>query len=87
MTEYPTVYWGGAPYIPGTVVPANVVGECGHLHRTPEAAEKCIERFNNAVKRGHGSQFYADMQVMEGVRWRENGTVMRLSGTTQPYNQ
>lgn len=61
MTTY---YFAGSTYLPGTRVPDNVTGQCPHRHRTPEAAERCIERLDRAIKRGHGRNAYCDRIVM-----------------------
>lgn len=57
-------YVAGAPYHPGTRMPTNVTGECPHRHRTPEAAERCIEQMDRAIKAGHGPNAYCDRQVV-----------------------
>jgi len=62
-------YRAGAPHHPSTTLPSNVTGECPHLHRTPEAAEACIDRHDRAIKRGHGRNAYSDRVVMMG-NWR-----------------
>lgn len=66
MTE-PLYFYAGAPLMPGTNLPSNVTGECGHKHRTPEAAERCITALDRAIKRGHGPNAYCDRVVM--ARW------------------
>lgn len=60
-----THYVAGAIWHPGTTLPANVTGECGHRHRTPEAAEACIARHDAAIKRGHGQNAYSDRVVVK----------------------
>lgn len=59
-----TIYIAGACYHPGTTLPNNVTGECPHRHRTPEAAQKCIDTLDASIKRGHGSNAYCDRIVM-----------------------
>lgn len=56
-------YSAGADYHPGTNLPANVTGECPHRHRTPEAAQRCIDQMSAAISRGHGNA-YCDRVVM-----------------------
>jgi len=50
---------------PGTNIPANVTGDCPHLHKTPEAARRCIDDMDRAIKRGHGSDAYCDRSIIE----------------------
>ena len=51
----PATYWfAGAPRIPGTGIPRNVMGDCGHRHRSPEAAQACIDAVDRAFKRRDG---------------------------------
>jgi hypothetical protein len=57
-------YYAGAPCIPGTGLPRNVTGNCPHEHRTPEAAQRCIDALDRAIKRGHGPNAYCDRIVM-----------------------
>ena len=80
MTETPEehtvtiTYTAGCKHHPGTGLPSNVVGECSHRHRTPEAAQRCIDSLDRSIKRGHGRHAYADQVVMAvdadtGDRW------------------
>lgn len=55
---------GSARMIPGTGLPANVTGDCPHRHRTPEAAQRCIDALDRSIKRGHGRNAYADRVVV-----------------------
>lgn len=57
-------YFAGGRRMPGTGLPANVTGDCPHRHRTPEAAERCIDDMDRAIKRGHGPNAYCDRIVM-----------------------
>jgi hypothetical protein len=59
-----THYVAGATWLPGTMVPNNVTGECPHKHRTPEAAQRCIDRLDRSIKRGYGPNAFADRHVM-----------------------
>jgi len=59
-----TWYSAGSEYHPGTNLPRSVTGECPHRHRTPEAARRCIEEMDAAIKRGHGRDAYCDRIVM-----------------------
>lgn len=63
-TSPPTTYRAGSPWLASTTMPANVTGECSHEHRTAEAAQRCIDAFDRAVKHGHGPDAYADRCVM-----------------------
>lgn len=58
-------YVAGSPWHAGTNLHRNVTGECPHHHRTPDAAQKCIDALDRAIKRGHGRNAYADRVVME----------------------
>ena len=61
-----TVYFGGAPYLPGTMLPNNVMGECGHFHRSPDAAQQCIDNANKRLKEQIGMATpYVDRHVMK----------------------
>lgn len=60
-----TYYVAGAMYAPGTTLPSNVTGECAHRHRTPEAAQRCIEDLDRSIKRGNGQHAYCDRVVIE----------------------
>ena len=42
-----------------------VCGPCGHSHRTAETAQRCAERHQRDVKRGHGPRAYSDRIVVE----------------------
>lgn len=57
-------FYAGAPNIPGTGMPRNVTGNCPHRHRTPEAAQRCIDAADRSIKAGHGPNAYADQIVM-----------------------
>lgn len=63
MTEM-TRYIAGGKRIPTTDLPGNVTGDCPHLHRTPQAAQACIEATDRAIKRGHGPNAYCDRIVL-----------------------
>lgn len=82
MANSRLVYFGGARYRAGTRLPGNVTGECGHHHRTPELAQRCIDRHDAAIKRGHGLNAYSDRVVM--VRTLVGGRV--VSGSTHPLS-
>ena len=84
-TTYRTRYFGGAKYKPGTNVPSNVTGECGHDHRTPEAARKCIDATDKAVKAGHGGNAYCDRVVMVQEFHNTDGKRYVVSGSTVPW--
>lgn len=60
-----THYVAGATWMPGTNLANNAMGECPHRHRTPEAAERCIDKLDRAVKRGNGPNAYCDRVVIE----------------------
>jgi hypothetical protein len=67
-------YRAGAPWHPGTNLPRNVTGECPHRHRTPQAAQRCIDELDRSIKNGHGAGAYCDRVVMaedhdNGGRW------------------
>ena len=57
-------YYAGAPYHFGTNLPNNVTGECGHEHKTPEAAQRCIDELDASIKRGSNGSGYCDRVVM-----------------------
>jgi hypothetical protein len=57
-------YYAGAPRRPGTPIPMNVTGDCPHRHRSPEAAQRCIDDMDRSIKRGHGQNAYCDRVVM-----------------------
>jgi hypothetical protein len=57
-------YYAGAPHRPGSNLPSNMTGECEHQHRTPEAAQRCIDALDASIKRGHGQSAYCDRRVM-----------------------
>lgn len=57
-------FFAGAARIPGTGLPGNVTGDCPHRHRTPEAAQRCIDAADRAIKAGHGPAAYSDRVVM-----------------------
>lgn len=57
-------YYAGAPRRPGSNLPNNVTGECKHRHKTPEAAQRCIDALDRSIKRGHGEAAYCDRVVM-----------------------
>lgn len=65
MTSTNSHYIAGAPFMPGTNLPSNVTGECPHRHRTPEAAQRCIDDMDRRIKRGHGRHAYCDRVVIE----------------------
>lgn len=46
----------------------SVRGHCGHHHRTPEAAARCVERDRRDCERAHG---YSDRHIVDsdGVVW------------------
>jgi len=79
------IFFAGAERPPGATLPTNVSGDCPHHHRTPEAAQRCIDQLDRSIKNGHGPNAYADREVMvqEG-RWR-NGKWWALSSTTEPW--
>lgn len=58
--------------ITGTNMPANLTGECPHLHRTPEAAQACIDRMA-AGPTGNG---LLHRPCRHAGRWREGGTTL-----------
>jgi len=70
-----TWYMAGAAWAPGTTMPDNVTGECGHRHRTPEAAQRCIDKLDRAIKRGHGPNAYCDRAVV----------IVRTTGAPEYY--
>ena len=76
-------FYAGAPFMPGTNLESNVTGECGHNHKTPEAAQKCIDDEDAAIKRGHGRNAYSDRIVMVAEHDTETGNY--LSGTTHVW--
>lgn len=55
----------------------SVRGGCGHLHRSVEAAERCIARDARAVRRGNGRDAYSDRAVyrVEARTARELGSL------------
>lgn len=57
-------YYAGAAPLPGTSVTSNVTGNCGHRHRSAEAAEACIAATDRAIKRYYGQNSYCDRVVM-----------------------
>lgn len=59
-----TYYSASAPYRPGTALPNNVMGDCGHRHRTAQGALACIRRVDRAVKRCYGPGAFCDRMVM-----------------------
>ena len=67
-------YYGGAPYHPGTSLPNNVTGECPHKHKTPGAAQRCIDDMTRSMREGHGPAAYCDRVVMVAEAVRERGT-------------
>lgn len=65
MTTTKVRYIAGAPWLPGTDVPRNVMGECAHSHRSAAAAQACIERTSSAIRRSPGNATaYCDRVVM-----------------------
>ncbi len=57
-------YAGGKRHL-GTNLPANVMGDCPHKHRTPAAARACIERFTRQIQSQEWSRSgYCDRIVM-----------------------
>lgn len=64
-----TYYYAGAPRHPGTPLPSNVTGECPHEHRSPEAAQRCIDELDRSIKRGTNGHGHADRVVM--VHWQD----------------
>lgn len=67
-----TRYWiAGGHNLPGHNLPGNVTGDCPHHHRTPEAAQHCIDRMDAAIKRGHGRNAYCDRVVIEVIDGRK----------------
>ena len=69
-----THWFAGGIRLPGTHMPSNVMGDCGHKHRSPEAAAECIDRTTRALHSQVGGQnYYCDRIVM--VR-RSDGTVV-----------
>jgi len=85
-STYRVRYFAGAPRHAGTTLPANVTGDCDHDHRTPEAAQACIEATDRAIKRGHGPNAYCDRIVMMQEIRREGGRRIVLSGTTEVWD-
>ncbi len=57
-------YIAGGKRHPGTNLPSNVTGDCAHLHRTPEAAQACIDDMDRSIKIGHGERAYCDRLVL-----------------------
>ena len=78
-------YFGGAPFHQGTNLPSNVTGECKHFHRTPAAAQKCIDQEDAAIKRGHGRTAYSDRIVMVQEGRRQAGRWIYAVGTTRAW--
>lgn len=76
-----TTYTAGAPWHAGTMLPTNVTGECPHEHRSPEAAQRCIDALDRSIKRGHGQHAHADRRVMVDHR-DDNGARV---GERHPY--
>jgi hypothetical protein len=79
MNAARTVFFGGAPRIPGTSLPSNVTGDCGHWHRTASAADECNRRHDKAIKKGHGRNAYSDRRVMTALVF--SGRI--IAGTTE----
>jgi len=73
-----TRWIAGGYNLPGTNVPANVTGDCPHLHLTSEAAQRCISATDKAIKRGHGRNAYCDRIVIEVEV--DHGHVRKLAG-------
>jgi hypothetical protein len=70
MSSY---YIAGAYNLPGTGVPGNVMGDCGHRHRTEDTAWDCLARTTRKVKRLYGEDAFCDRQVLlvvDGVKTR-----------------
>lgn len=64
-------FYAGAPRDASTGRVANTTGECEHHHQTPEAAQRCIDEMDRALKRANGPSAYCDRSVMvnrDGVR-------------------
>ena len=57
-------YYAGAPYHSGTNLPNNVTGECEHEHKTPKAAQRCIDELNASIERDSNGKGYCDRVVM-----------------------
>lgn len=57
-------YIAGAMNRAGDPTPNNVMGDCGHLHRTPEAAQDCIDQVQRGLAR-QSSGYYCDREVIE----------------------
>ena len=82
-----TVYFGGAPYLQGTMLPNNVMGECGHLHRSPDTAQQCIDKANKRLKKQIGmANCYVDRHVMQQEQVKVEGSWRVISGSTKPYS-
>ena len=58
-------YIAGGYNHPGTNLPSNVTGDCPHVHRSIEAAQKCIAEMDASIKRGQGRSAYCDRIVIE----------------------
>ena len=83
--ETRTIYFAGAPFIPGTGIPNNVTGECGHKHKTPEAAQSCIDKSNRSLQRSIGMHYsYIDRRVMRQDQIKVNEKWIVVSGMTKP---
>lgn len=77
-------FYAGAPLVPGTCQPNNVTGECGHQHKTPEAAQRCIDQMDRAIKIGHGKSAYCDRIVMTAIAV---GRDKIIGGSIQTYGE
>ena len=83
--ETRTIYFAGAPFIPGTGIPNNVTGECCHVHKSAQAAQKCIDKVNGKFKNQAGmAHCYVDRIPMMQSQEKVKGKWRVVSGTTKP---
>ncbi len=64
MIAVTTIYIAGSMNHPGTTLPANVRGDCGHGHRTVAAAARCAAADDRSCKIGHGPHAGSDRTVI-----------------------
>lgn len=66
-------YECSAKFLPGTDLPDNVTGDCGHKHRTLNGALKCLRHHRSGCAAQGGYSDRSIFQVDENGRTRVDG--------------
>ena len=75
-------FYGGSPWHPGTSLTTNVMGDCPHKHRTPEAAQRCTDDLERRLQGVPGMRgAWVDRVVMVGDT--EGGAPERYANDTK----